>query len=69
MRMDGQTDLTKLLVAFRNSANAPTTRRQDGTWNAGCKWESNIATNLKETGRDAKIYIRFGIWISRKLLR
>jgi len=33
--MDGQTDLTKLLVAFRNSANAPKTTKPDSTWNAG----------------------------------
>jgi len=29
MRTDGQTDMTKLIVAFRKSANAPTKAKQD----------------------------------------
>jgi len=69
MRMDGQTDLTKILVAFSSTANTPQTTRQYNTWNTGCKWESNAETNLNETGRDAISYIRFGIWIGCKLLR
>jgi hypothetical protein len=69
MRMDGQTDLTKLLVAFRNSVNTSKTTRQDNTCNAVCKGESNAKTNLNQIGRDAIIYIHFGIWIGCKLLR
>ena len=30
---DGQTDMTKLFVAFRNFANEPKNLRSPGTWN------------------------------------
>ena len=32
-RMDGRTDITKLIVAFRNFAKAPKNRTKSGTWN------------------------------------
>jgi len=48
--MDGGTDMTKLIVAFRNFANAPKNCSLENTiWNTGIEMQHNIniKTDLK----------------------
>jgi hypothetical protein len=52
MRSDGQTDMTKLIVAFRNFANAPKNIQRE----ADCWTESN--RNIGESTRNYEYRVR-----------